>query len=78
MRIAVAAVLVIGILQATKAVDLAGFFTAAIESITADQFLTLVRPQVLAGVQAIESTGGRIDVFDPKADMIGVPLLIGG
>ncbi len=22
--------------------------------------------------------GGRIDVFDPKADMIGVPLLIGG
>jgi hypothetical protein len=32
--IAVAAILVIAILQATKAVDLAGFFTAAIESIT--------------------------------------------
>jgi hypothetical protein len=32
--IAVAATLVIAILQATKAVDLAGFFTAAIGSIT--------------------------------------------
>jgi hypothetical protein len=32
--IAVAATLVIAILQATKAVDLAGFFTSAIESIT--------------------------------------------
>jgi hypothetical protein len=32
--IAVAATLVIAILQATRSVDLAGFFTAAIEAIT--------------------------------------------
>jgi len=32
--IAVAAILVIAILQATKSVDLAGFFTAAIRSVT--------------------------------------------
>lgn len=32
--IAVAAILVVGILQATRSVDLAGFFTSAIEAIT--------------------------------------------
>jgi hypothetical protein len=32
--IAVAAILVVGILQATQAVDLAGFFTSAIRSVT--------------------------------------------
>jgi hypothetical protein len=32
--IAVAAILVVAILQATRSVDLAGFFTAAIRSVT--------------------------------------------